>query len=242
MSLPPIAILAGGLATRLQPIAAQIPKSLVEVAGEPFLAHQLRLLKRRGANKVALLVGHLGEQIERFAGDGSAFGLNIFYSRDGGVRRGTGGAVRNALAVLGERFFITYGDSYLDVPLEPMVRALDESGCPAAMAVFHNMGAWDPSNVIFDGQFVRLHDKRAADQPGVEWIDYGLTLFTATPIRNWPGQDPFDLSELTNALSRRGQLAGVKVSKRFYEMGKREGLAELDAYLRSKITSTKPSV
>jgi NDP-sugar pyrophosphorylase family protein len=233
MSLPPVAVLAGGLATRLRPITEKIPKSLVEVAGAPFLAHQLRLLRRRGVSKAVLLIGHLGDRIEQFAGDGSAFGLVITYSDDGEMQRGTGGAVRNALPLLGPSFFVTYGDAYLDVPLEPLVAAQQATRCPAVMAVHHNKDRWDASNVSFDGSMVLRHEKTARGSPGVEWIDYGLSLFTAEAIASWPAPDPFDLTDLTAALAREGKLAGVEVWKRFYEIGKPEGLAETEAYLRS---------
>src|SRR4249920_371008 len=110
-----IAILAGGLATRLRPVTETIPKALIEVAGEPFLAHQLRLLRRNGFDHVVLCVGYLGEQIRDFAGDGSSFGLRVEYVFDGPKLLGTAGALRRALPQLGDAFAVTYGDSYLPV-------------------------------------------------------------------------------------------------------------------------------
>src|SRR5512133_904030 len=100
----PVAILAGGLATRLRPITETIPKSLIEVCGEPFIAHQLRLLRSRGIEEVVLCIGYLGEQIEKVIGTGSAFGLRVRYSFDGKELLGTGGAIRRALDLLGEDF------------------------------------------------------------------------------------------------------------------------------------------
>src|SRR4051794_31517259 len=100
----PIAILAGGLATRLRPITETIPKALIEIAGEPFLAHQLRLLRRNGFERVVLCIGYLADQIRDFAGDGSAFGLRIDYSVDGPRLLGTAGAIRRALPLLGDSF------------------------------------------------------------------------------------------------------------------------------------------
>ena len=132
MSLPTLALLAGGTATRLRPITEKIPKSLVEVAGEPFLAHQLRLFRRQGIRRVILLVGHLGDQIEAFVGNGSAFGLDVAYSYDGQTKRGTGGAVRQALPLLGPSFFTCYGDSYLDVDLAPIHAAFVATTLPGA--------------------------------------------------------------------------------------------------------------
>src|ERR1044071_9702153 len=109
----PIAILAGGLATRLRPMTETIPKALVEIAGEPFLAHQLRLLRAAGYERVVLCVGYLGKMVREFAGDGSAFGLYVEYSFDGPTLLGTAGAIVRALPLLGPRFSVIYGDSYL---------------------------------------------------------------------------------------------------------------------------------
>src|SRR5258706_12972863 len=85
----PVAILAGGLATRLRPITEKIPKVLVPVAGKPFLAHQLELLCRTGIQRVVLCVGHLGEMIREQFGDGRDFGVNLAYSFDGPALFGT---------------------------------------------------------------------------------------------------------------------------------------------------------
>jgi len=229
--LPPIAVLAGGLATRLRPITETIPKSLVPVAGQPFIVHQLRLLHRQGFRRVVLLIGHLGHQIRGVVGNGSDFGLDVDYVEDGTVQRGTGGAVRNALPALGSACFVMYGDSYLPIDCAPVWRAFQQNGCPALMTVLHNRDRWDPSNVRFDGRRVLCHDKRLTGTPGVEWIDYGLSVFATETIRNWPDPDPFDLSTLTGALAQRGLLDGFEVGTRFYEIGKPAGLAETEALL-----------
>src|SRR5260370_3888064 len=95
----PVVILAGGLATRLRPITERIPKSLVEVAGKPFLAHQLALLRSNQITEVILCIGYLGEMIEQTFGDGSDHGLTIRYSYDGPELLGTGGAIRKDLSL-----------------------------------------------------------------------------------------------------------------------------------------------
>lgn len=233
MSLPPFAILAGGAATRLGPLTRQVPKSLVSVAGEPFITHQLGIARRRGLRKVVLLIGHLGDQVRDFVGDGTRFGLDVEYSSDGAEPKGTGGAVYGALPLLGQLFFVIYGDSYLDVPLEPLLEARLGSGCPAVMAVFHNRDHWGTSNVVFDGQKVRLHDKAAAGQPRVEWIDYGLSLFESTVFEEMGAEGAFDLSTLTGALAKKGCLAGVEITERFYEIGRPSGLSETEEHLLS---------
>jgi NDP-sugar pyrophosphorylase family protein len=208
-----------------------IPKSLVEVAGEPFLAHQLRLAYQQGFRRVVLLTGHLGDQIEQFAGDGSLFGLEIVYSRDGHSLRGTGGAVRAALRHLGEEFFVLYGDSFLDVDIKPAYSAFRASGSPALMMVLRNCNRWDQSNVVFDGKMVLLHDKASRGQPGAEWIDFGFSIFSAVVFADWPVAEPFDLSSLTAHLARERALAGFEATQRFYEIGTPAGLAETEEYI-----------
>src|SRR5262249_49173964 len=119
--MPPIAVLAGGLARRMQPLTAQLPKALLEVAGEPFVAHQLRLFAREGIRNIKLLVGHRWEQIELFVGDGSRFGVEVDYIVDEPTLLGTGGAVRRAVDRLGPEFLVTYCDSWLDAAYAPVV-------------------------------------------------------------------------------------------------------------------------
>ncbi|HZI31144.1 MAG TPA: sugar phosphate nucleotidyltransferase, partial [Candidatus Binatia bacterium] len=157
MSTPleiPVAILAGGLATRLRPITEKIPKSLVPVAGRPFLAHQLEMLHTRGIRRVVLCIGHLGEMIQREFGT-EAFGIQLDYSFDGEKLLGTGGAVKRALPKLGTEFFILYGDSYLPVQYAPVAEFFHQSGKPGLMTVYRNEGKYDSSNVVFrDGEIV----------------------------------------------------------------------------------------
>jgi len=148
-----VAILAGGQATRLRPLTQHIPKALVEVAGRPFIDHQLALLRRHGARRVVICAGYLGEMIRDHVGDGRAFGLDVAYSFDGpspaGVGRllGTAGALVKALPQLGPAFFVLYGDSYLPCDYGAVQRAFLASGRPALMTVYRNEGQWDSSNV-----------------------------------------------------------------------------------------------
>jgi NDP-sugar pyrophosphorylase family protein len=229
----PVAILAGGLARRLGPITATMPKSLVNVAGEPFISHQLRLLRREKVESVVLCVGHLGEAIRAFVGDGRAFGIDVRYSFEGELLLGTGGALRRALPLLGDAFMVLYGDSYLDIAFAPVLEAFRSSGMPALMTVFRNDGQWDTSNVIFDGSRVLRHDKRARS-PDMRYIDYGLGVLKSEILAGRAADEVFDLSEIYGAGAASGQLAGYEVEQRFYEIGNPAGLAETDAFLRHR--------
>ena len=230
--MPPIAVLAGGLATRMWPLTERLPKALLEVAGEPFIAHQLRLFAREGIREVKLLVGYCWEQIELFVGDGSRFGLKVDYIVDGPTLLGTGGAVRHALDRLGGEFLVTYGDSWLDAPYPPVVEAFHVSCRPALMCVFRNENRWDASNVHFENDVIRCYSKKF-HLPEMHHIDWGLAILKASAVATRPPHKSWDLAELYEELSVSGRLAGYEMTHRFYEIGSFEGLADTNRLLRT---------
>jgi NDP-sugar pyrophosphorylase family protein len=227
----PVAILAGGLATRLRPITETIPKALIDIAGEPFLAHQLRLLHRHGFDRVVICVGYLGEQIREFAGDGSRFGLHIDYSPDGPRLLGTAGALRRALPLLGDAFSVIYGDSYLPCDYAAALAAFQDSGKLGLMTVYRNRGLWDASNVEFaDGRIV-AYDK-ANRTPAMHHIDYGLGAFRREAFSGIAEDQVYDLAALYQDLLRHGELAAWESPERFYEIGSLEGIRDLTEFLK----------
>jgi N-acetyl-alpha-D-muramate 1-phosphate uridylyltransferase len=228
----PVAILAGGLATRLGALTERRPKSLIEVAGRPFVSHQLQLLARQGVERVVLCLGHLGEMVQEFVGDGQRFGLRVDYSFDGEIPLGTDGALRRALPLLGRYFFVVYGDSYLQVPMRPLPGVLFASGLPALMCVLRNENRWDRSNVEFSADRV-LHYSKKQPTPAMRYIDYGLSILTADLLSASPEREPFDLSERFESLAAEGQLAGHEVFERFYEIGSVQGLSDFTSFLGS---------
>jgi NDP-sugar pyrophosphorylase family protein len=225
----PVAILAGGLATRLRPITEKIPKSLVPVAGRPFLAHQLEMLHARGLRRAVLCIGFLGEMIQNEFGD-EAFGIRLEYSFDGPKLLGTGGAIKRALPMLGSEFFILYGDSYLPIEYAPVAEAFHRSGKLGLMTVYHNEGRYDTSNVVFRDGEIAVYDKKTR-LPEMHHIDYGLSLFKTSVFDAYAADQVFDLAEVMGRLVREKQLAGYEVPERFYEMGSPAGLAELETLL-----------
>ena len=226
----PVAILAGGLATRLRPITEKIPKSLVSVAGRPILSHQLEMLRAQGIRHAVLCIGFLGEMIQREFGS-EACGIKLDYSFDGEKLLGTGGAIKRALPKLGAEFFILYGDSYLPIPYAPVADFFHRSGKPGLMTVYHNEGLYDTSNVVFADGEIKVYDKKAR-LPEMRHIDYGLSLFKSSVFESYPADEKFDLAEVMGKLVREKQLAGYEVLERFYEMGSPAGLAELEKLLK----------
>jgi MurNAc alpha-1-phosphate uridylyltransferase len=227
--LPPICILAGGLGTRLGERVADTPKPLLEVAGEPFLLHQLRLLARHGAERVVLCVGYLGDRIETEIG-AERFGVEIEYSHDGPGLDGTLGALRRARGLLGERFLILYGDSYLRLDYGAAVEVWIAGGCVGLMTVLKNDGRWDTSNAVEANGRVVAYDKQSPT-PEMSWIDYGLGGLEARALDLVPA-DERDLAVLYTHLAASGELCAYEARERFYEIGRPEALAETDAFLR----------
>jgi N-acetyl-alpha-D-muramate 1-phosphate uridylyltransferase len=226
MSLPPVCVLAGGLGTRLGAAVADTPKPILPVAGEPFLLHPLRLLARAGATRAVLCVGYRGEQIAEALGP-ERFGIALSYAYDPPQLAGTAGAIRAALPLLGERFLVLYGDTYLRIDYAAVDAAQAAGGRPALMTVLRNEGRWDRSNAAYADGVVAAYDKDVPT-PEMRWIDYGLGVLTAAALDAAPGDR--DLAGVYRTLARRGELAGYEATERFYEIGTPSALAETEAF------------
>ena len=225
----PVAILAGGLATRLRPLTSTMPKALVPVAGKPFLLHQLEYLCTQGVRQVVLCTGYRASQIEAVVGNGSVCGLKVDYSEDGETLLGTGGAIAKALPLLGPAFFVLYGDSFLPVSFAEVESQWHQTKKPALMAVFRNEGQWDTSNVFFENPMVIEYNKHEP-RPEMSFIDYGLAVLSSEAFADYRDSTPFDLADLYHDLSLAEKLAGIEVFERFYEIGSHQGLAQAEAY------------
>jgi N-acetyl-alpha-D-muramate 1-phosphate uridylyltransferase len=222
----PVAILAGGLAKRLRPITELIPKALVDVEGEPFINHQLRLLSSRGIQRVVLCVQYRGDLIQEAVGDGSRFGLHVEYSYDGSELLGTAGAIKKAIPLLGESFFVLYGDSYLPCDYCRIQSVFEDSRRLALMTVFKNDGQWDKSNVEFSAGSMISYDKEK-QTANMRHIDYGLGAFNRAAFDFVSDSHANDLAALYQRLLNKGELAAYEVMERFYEIGSFTGLDEL---------------
>ncbi len=233
MSALPVAVLAGGQATRLRPLTDRLPKALLPIAGRPFIHWQLELLAQQGITDVVLCVGFLGNDIRATVGSGASCGVRAHYSFDGDTALGTGGALRHALPMLGESFFVLYGDSYLPCSFTELQTAYTASEAPALMAICRNEDRWDRSNVLFSKGRIVEYNKRSP-RAEMAHIDYGLGVLSSRVLGAYPARTAFDLADLYHGLSLRGELAGFEVSERFYEIGSAEGLAQTERYLSAR--------
>ena len=226
----PIAILCGGLGTRLLPLTTTIPKALVPVLGRPFIDHQLALLADRGLRRVVLCVGHLGEMIEAHVGNGRRFNLDVRYSYDGSKRLGTAGAVRRALPLLDDAFFITFGDAYLDCNYSAIAAEFERCGADGLMTVFHNCSQIAPSNVRMSNGQIRAYEKTVTDR-SFEFIDYGVSVYRARAFGKLRDDETIDLASVNRDLLSEGALGAYEVAERFYEVGSAAAIVDTEEYL-----------
>ncbi len=230
-------ILAGGLATRLHPLTKNIPKSLVHVNGEPFIAHQLRLLQQKGIKRVVICTGYLGEMVEDYVRDGGIFQLQVSYSSDGNKLLGTAGAIKKALPALSEKFFVLYGDSYLSCDYFAIQSAFVQSQKKALMTVFRNEGQWDQSNIEFHEGEILSYDKKKLSER-MQYIDYGLGVFCKSVFSTIPENTFCDLEQIYQETLAKKQLAALQVHQRFYEIGSFSGMTELEQYLLCNLSKS----
>lgn len=223
--LPSLALLCGGRATRLFPRTHTIAKSMIDIHGEPFIAHQMRWLHSQGIQQVVLCAGIFGEQIQNYLGNGARFDLEISYAFDGPSPLGTGGAILQALSQLSDPFFVMYGDSYLLAPLAPMWEKFEHDSALAQMAVYRNEKKWDSSNVYYEANTLVSYEKKNRTD-SMQHIDYGISLFRHAAFKNLAPHSAFDLADHMQTLVREKQMIGYEVQERFYEIGSPQGLTE----------------
>lgn len=227
----PLAILAGGYATRLGALTKETPKCLIQINGRPFVDWQLELLKRNGYSEFIFCVSYKSDLVQEYLGNGRDRGISIQYSLDGQSQLGTGGAIQNALTKLGDEFGVIYGDSYLPTNYFEAERNFLYSKSQALMTVYENQNQFDSSNVEFvNGKLVSY--EKGTNNKDMRHIDYGVTFFRDTAFRPWRDQLSFDLSEVCHQLAKEKQLDGYEVFERFYEIGSIQGIEELSQYLR----------
>jgi len=230
-----VAILAGGFATRVRPLTETIPKSMIEICGQPFVHWQMRQLAKAGFTEVIFCVAYKAEAIIDFLGDGSNYGIRVRYSHDGPNQLGTGGAIVKALPLLGEKFLVIYGDSYLPTDYSKIIKVYYESNKPALMTVFANHGRFDASNVEFTNGELRRYQK-GINSPEMTHIDYGLTCFDESVFSEYSPTLTLDLAEICTHLASQNLLAGYEVRERFYEIGSHKGIVDFTGYVERNLS------
>jgi len=226
----PIAVLAGGMATRLFPLTQEIPKSMINISGKPFIHWQLKLLSESGLKKIVLCLGVKSQLIEEYVGDGSQYGLEIRYSFDGESPLGTAGALAKALPLLGETFGVLYGDSYLEINYKSIMEFYSVQEKAGLMTIFNNTNQFDASNVeLKEGLIIQYSKSNLSNR--MQHIDYGFSILGRKSFRELPQNTNVDLTEVIGGLVSKGELLGYEVENRFFEIGSFQGIEDLRSYL-----------
>jgi NDP-sugar pyrophosphorylase family protein len=229
-----VAILAGGMATRLYPVSMSVPKSMIEISGKPFIHWQLELLSKSGIKEVVLCLGKMAEVIQDYIGDGAQYGMNVEYSLDGEKPLGTAGAIVKALPLLQDEFGVIYGDSYLPIDYRSIMEFYSSQKIDALMTVYKNENTLDQSNVVFCNQRIVKYSKLIHDAE-MTYIDYGFSIYKKAVFAKLTTEKYLDLSEIIESLVITGDLSGYEVNQRFYEIGSFQGIEDFNLYLGEKI-------
>lgn len=231
-NLDTIVILAGGLATRLRPLTENIPKSLLDISGKPFISYQLDYIKSQKIKNVVICSGFLGNKIKNFIGDGLQYNLSIKYSFDGETLLGTGGALKKAINLLPNNFFVIYGDSFLPINFEEIKKFYFDNKIENLITIYKNNNRFDKSNIFFKDNRIVNYDKIKNFQD-MQYIDYGLSILSKSSLQKYHNKKKFDLGDLFKSLSVENKLYGLEVFKRFYEIGSYEGIKETNKFLKN---------
>jgi len=228
-------ILAGGLGLRLRPITELIPKPLINVNGKPFLEWQISFLKRYGFTDIVLLTGYLSEQIEKFLGNGSRFGVRIRYSRES-TPLGTGGAIVQALQYLEDTFLLTYGDSFLPIDCAMVYNQLLQSKDLGLMVLYQDKFAETAvrPNIWLDEEsdYIRGYCKTGGGP--FQYIDAGVSIFRKDAFRDRDDTAQVSLeSGFLAKLISEHKLRGYISPHRFYDIGTFAGLEEMERFSTS---------
>jgi histidinol-phosphate phosphatase family protein len=228
----PVVILAGGHGTRVRRLTGpERSKMLLPVDGRPFIDFKLASLAAAGATDVVLLVGYGAASLRDHVGGGEDFGLRVTYHDEGEKLLGTGGAVARALPRLPDAFWVTYGDTLLDVPLSRVEALLGIHDVLGVMTTLENCDRWEPSNVDVEGGLVTAYEKGAP--PGAyRWIDYGMLLLRRSAFAGFAADSTFDLGDVLRRLVARHRLSSFEVSERFHDVGTEESWRETDSWAR----------
>lgn len=213
----------------MRPYTETVPKPMLPVLGRPFLEHQLELLERNGIDKILLLVGYLGDAIERHFGERWDLSTKLAYSYED-KPMGTGGALKIAADKLENDFLVLNGDTLLDIDYAAFVERFRSSGKTALVAAYLNTSGQVPSNLdISDEGTVASYTKRRTNG---RYVDAGVIALRRSALDLIPAGQPSSLEEEAfPKLIASAELVAWPTATAFFDMGTPSGLKTLEAHL-----------
>lgn len=217
-------ILAGGRGTRLGLLTADRPKPMVEVAGRPFLVHQIELLRDQGFTKVLLLLGYLPHMVTEYLGDGSSLGVEISYSITDADDL-TAKRLAVAADLLDEHFLLAYCDNYLPMNFATMWEQYQSAGLPVQVTGYSNRDGYSKSGMrIINGKVETFDRSRSA--PGLNAVEISYTIMNRDVVLNLlPIEQELLEQAVYPPLAAVGMLGGYLTEHRYYSCGDEKKLA-----------------
>lgn len=223
-------ILAAGRGERLRPLTDHLPKPLLEVGGAALIEHHLAALRAAGIDQVIVNLGWLGAQIRERLGDGGRYGLRVAYSDEGWPALETGGALRQARALLGAApLVLVNADVYADYPWAALLaraRAWPREALAHLVLVpnpeHHRQGDF----TLLDGRIVEPAAETRLTFSGISIIDPRL-------LDAAPASAAFPLAPLLRAAAREGRVSAERHDGLWSDVGSPERLEALRRRLQS---------
>jgi len=224
-----IIVVAGGLATRLKPIAEKIPKCLIDINGTPLVERQLMYFKRNGFKDFIFCVAHLAEKVEEYFGDGSKFGINIEYVKDNLM--GTAGAVKLAEDLVDDDFIVYFADILTSIDFNKLVLEHKKNNALGTVCLRPLPEGYKSSSVITLDPNKRI--KSFLEKPSMEeiekiteqkYINSSTYLFKKDIFKFIPEDEKYDFGKqlFPNLVKRGENLFGYPTTEFFREIGRME--------------------
>lgn len=144
-----VVIMAGGKGTRIAQVNATVPKPMIPIEGKPILEYQIETLKKQGYTDIILIVGHMGNVIQKYFGDGSAFGVQISYIVEE-QPLGTAGALYFLKDEIQNDFLLLNGDIIFDVDIQKFLEYHCNQRTAATILTHPNSHPYDSGIIIAD--------------------------------------------------------------------------------------------
>jgi Nucleoside-diphosphate-sugar pyrophosphorylase involved in lipopolysaccharide biosynthesis/translation initiation factor 2B, gamma/epsilon subunits (eIF-2Bgamma/eIF-2Bepsilon) len=221
--MPQGGVLAGGRGTRLGSLSERVPKSLVEVAGQPILSHILDGVAAQGCTRALVLKGHLGEQFEEYDHEG---GEIVFHKEKSPL--GTGGALWGARDLIEERSVLLWGDDKHMIDYSPLLQTHNSAGGARTMTV---TTSYTSSNLEHMGGRVIRYDKRLDSPEGLNGYEAGTSIGEKS-VQESPGRDGAWSWEEGVYPAMSGLIAAHLDETPFWDMGTPERLRMLESFLK----------
>jgi NDP-sugar pyrophosphorylase family protein len=221
-----IVILNGGYGSRVRSISGNLPKCLIKIGGTPFLLHQLDLIKKAKIKNVVLCLGYKSEYVINFLKKNYK-GLNIRFVVEK-KKLGTGGALINSLKYLKKNFFLTYGDSWLNINYYNLQKIFFSKNKSLITVVPSKIIKNHAANIYIKRGAIKDYNKKKINR-NYEYIDYGLMIFKKKLFLNSKIKK-IDLSFFISNFIKENLVDYKIVYKKFYQIGDLKGIKELKEY------------